>query len=83
LTLAGGVGIVFFLRDPFQGLLWSQIILSLQLPLTIIALIMLTSSTRVMGTYANNRQSKIILWTVAAVVFLLNLMLLLQVFGLS
>jgi len=82
LTLAGGVGIVFFLRDPFQGLLWSQIILSLQLPLTIIALIMLTSSTRVMGTYANNRQSKIILWTVAAVVFLLNLMLLLQVFGL-
>jgi manganese transport protein len=80
LTLAAAVGIIFFLRDPFQGLLWSQIILSLQLPLTITTLIVLTSSARVMGPYANSRQSRIILWSVSAVVFLLNILLLLQIF---
>jgi manganese transport protein len=83
LTLAASVGIIFFLRDPFQGLLWSQIILSMQLPLTITALITLTSSTRVMGPFANSRQNEIILWSVSAVVFLLNLLLLLQIFGVS
>ena len=83
LTLAAAVGIIFLLRNPFQGLLWSQIILSMQLPLTIAALIVLTSSTRVMGPFANSRLNGIILWAASAVVFLLNLLLLLQIFGLS
>lgn len=78
ITLLGGLGVVFLLGDPFTGLIWSQVLLSVQLPLTIFALISLTSSSRVMGSHANTRGEKISLWTVAAVVSGLNLLLLLQ-----
>jgi len=78
-ALFGALGIILFLRDPFQGLLWSQIILSIQLPLTMIPLIVLTSSSRVMGKHANSPGSQILLWTVASVVVFLNVMLLIQI----
>lgn len=79
ITLLGGLVVLFFLGDPFTGLIWSQILLSVQLPLTIFGLISLTSSARVMGKYANTRNEKISLWTVAAVVSVLNLLLLVQI----
>ena len=82
LTLVPAVIIIFFLSSPFQGLLWSQIILSIQLPLTIIPLVFLTSTTRVMGKYANARGSVALLSAVSAIVFFLNVMLLLQIAGL-
>lgn len=78
ITLLGGLGVIYFLGDPFTGLIWSQILLSVQLPLTIFGLISLTSSAGVMGKYANTRNEKISLWTVAAVVSVLNLLLLIQ-----
>ncbi|MBA4371388.1 MAG: Mg2+/Co2+ transporter [Thermodesulfovibrio sp.] len=78
ITLLGGLGVIFLLGDPFTGLIWSQIFLSVQLPLTIFGLLFLTSSTRVMGKYANSRNENISLWTVAAVVSALNLLLLFQ-----
>ncbi|MBI5101542.1 MAG: Nramp family divalent metal transporter [Nitrospirae bacterium] len=78
ITLGGGLLAIFFLSDPFQGLIWSQIALSIQLPLTIFSLIYLTSSARVMGKFANTCREKISLWTVAAIVSVLNVMLLIQ-----
>lgn len=78
-TLFSALGIILFLRDPFQGLIWSQIILSIQLPLTIVPLILLTSSSRVMGKYANSLGNQILLWAVAFVVLFLNVMLLTQI----
>ncbi|MGC2061547.1 MAG: Nramp family divalent metal transporter [Thermodesulfovibrionales bacterium] len=81
ITLLGGLVVLFFLVDPFTGLIWSQILLSVQLPLTIFGLISLTSSARVMGKHANTRNEKISLWTVAAVVSVLNLLLLVQILG--
>ncbi len=80
LTLLAALMIVFFLRDPFQGLLWSQILLSIQLPLTIFPLILLTSSTRVMGKFANSLRDRILLWTVSGLVSFFDLMLLAQIF---
>ena len=77
-TLFGALGVILFLRDPFQGLLWSQIILSIQLPLTMVPLIVLTSSSRVMGKYANTPGNQFLLWTVASVVLFLNVLLLIQ-----
>jgi len=77
-TILGGLFLVFFLRDPFQGLIWSQIALSIQLPWTIVALISLTSSPKVMGSYANTRVNKISLWIIAAIVSLLNIILFVQ-----
>jgi manganese transport protein len=77
-TLFLALGIIFFLQDPFQGLLWSQIILSIQLPFTVIPLILLTSSSIVMGKYANSLRDKVLLWGVAFVVIFLNVQLLIQ-----
>jgi manganese transport protein len=75
ITLLGALLIVFFLRDPFKGLIWSQIALSVQLPWTIFGLIYLTSSRAVMGKYANSTINKISLILVAAIVTALNIVL--------
>jgi manganese transport protein len=79
ITILGGLLLVFFIGDPFQGLIWSQIALSIQLPWTIFALIFLTSSSAVMGKFANYKSHKMLLWIVAAAVSFLNIMLLVQV----
>jgi len=78
ITILGALFLIAFLKNPFQGILWSQIILSIQLPWTILALIVLTSSSRVMGGFANPVSHKILLWTTALVVSLLNVMLLID-----
>jgi manganese transport protein len=80
-TLFGGLLAVFFLRDPFQGIVWSQVMLSIQLPFTIVALIILTSSPRVMGKFSNSVKDKVILWSIAAVILYFNVMLLIQMIG--
>ena len=75
-TIIGGLLVILMLKDPFLGILWSQVALSIQLPFTIIPLIMLTSSTKVMGTYANRPYGKIVLWLVGLIVIGLNVALL-------
>ncbi len=75
-TLLGGLLLVFLLRDPFRGIIWSQIALSIQLPLTIVALVYLTSSARVMGRFANYKSSRVLLFLIAATVTVLDLALL-------
>lgn len=76
LTYGAAVAIIFFIADPFQGLLYSQMALSIQLPWTIGLQIYLTSAPKVMGKYANNFRQKIILWTIAFLVAGLNILLL-------
>ena len=80
ITLLVPLPIIFILQDPFRGLLWSQVALSLQLPFTILPLVLLTSSKKVMGRFANVGWVKLLLWAVAFAVLALNLMLLVQVF---
>jgi manganese transport protein len=79
ITALGALLIIFFIRDPFQGLIWSQIALSIQLPWTIFALIFLTSSSKVMGDFSNSKSNKLSLWFIAAIVSFLNVMLLIQI----
>ena len=76
ITLLGALAAITLLSDPFKGILWSQVALSLQLPLTIIPLILLTSSKKVMGGYANRRFGAIVLWIVGIIVIGLNVALL-------
>lgn len=78
ITILGALVIIFFLQNPFQGILWSQVILSIQLPWTIAALIRLTSSPRVMGNFVSPLSHKILLWMTALVVSFLNVMLLIE-----
>ena len=67
---------IFFIKDPFYGLIISQMVLSIQLPVTVFLQVGLTSSKRVMGQYVNSRFTTVILYFVAALVTVLNLMLL-------
>lgn len=67
---------IFLVTNPFNGLVVSQMLLSMQLPITVFLQIYLTSSSKVMGQYANKKPGMIALGLVAAVVTFLNLMLL-------
>lgn len=55
LAFAAALAACFAVKDAFAGLVWSQALLSLQLPVTVFTLIGLTSSRRVMGRHANSR----------------------------
>ena len=74
-TLIAATAIVFLIGDPFRGLIVSQMLLSMQLPITVVTQIRLTSSPKVMGKYANGPALRVLLWTVAAVVIGLNALL--------
>lgn len=78
LTYWLAVAIIIFIDDPFRGLIYSQMALSVQLPWTIALLLYLTSSKRVMGKFANSLRLKIILGTIGLIVIALNIMLLLE-----
>jgi manganese transport protein len=52
-SLAGALILIFFIGNPFKGLILSQVFLSIQLPFTVAIQIYLTSSKKVMGKYAN------------------------------
>ena len=71
-TFILAVVVIFFVTDPFQGLVWSQALLSLQLPITIFTQIWLTSSPAVMGKYANGPRLKALLVGIGVVVTILN-----------
>lgn len=72
----GALVALLLVDDPFDGLLWSQALLSLQLPITVFAQIWLTSSPRVMGRYANGPVLKAMLALIGLVVTALNAVLL-------
>ena len=76
LSLGAALLVIFFISDPFQGLIVSQMVLSVQLPFTVFLQVSLTSSRRVMGEYANSRWSTFVLYAIATVVSVLNVMLL-------
>ena len=76
ITYGLAVSIIMFIDSPFQGLVYSQMFLSIQLPWTIFLQIYLTSSKTVMGKYANTSRQQVLLWTIGLIVSVLNMMLL-------
>ena len=75
LTFVPAVIVLYFIND-LLGLIVSQMLLSVQLPLTVFMQIWLTSSPKVMGTYANKPFTKGLLYAVGFIVTALNLYLL-------
>ena len=75
LTFGLAAAVILFIRNPFQGLIWSQVMLSIQLPITVFLLLFLTSSRKVMGEYANKTVAKVFLFGIAGILTLLNLLL--------
>ena len=68
--------IILLIRDAYQGLIISQMILSIQLPFTIFSQIYLTSSGKVMGKYVNRRSTTLLLLVIGGIVAFLNIRLL-------
>lgn len=60
--------IILFISNPFKGLIYSQMILSIQLPITIFVQVWLTSSEKVMGKYKNSRANAISLYAIGGIV---------------
>jgi len=72
--------IILFIRDAFRGLVISQMVLSIQLPITVFAQIYLTSSSKVMGKYVNRKRTTALLLIIAAVLTYLNVLLFMSFF---
>lgn len=78
LSLGVALLLIFVIGNPFQGLLYSQMFLSIQLPFTVFLQVSLTSSKRVMGKYANSRWNTCFLYAIALLVTVLNVWLLVE-----
>jgi manganese transport protein len=79
-SLISALLLIFLVTNPFKGLIYSQMFLSIQLPITIFLQIYLTSSKKVMGIYANTILTRITLLIIGGIVAVLNILLLLNVF---
>jgi len=80
-TMAPALVAILLHVQPVDILIWSQVILSLQLPFAMIPLVMLTDDPKVMGTMVNGRWVRIIMWPAATLVLFLNLVVLSQTVG--
>ena len=76
LTYVPALLLIVFITDSFQALLFSQMFLSLQLPITIFLQLYMTSSRKVMGEYANRKFTNILLWSIGIIVTIMNIYLL-------
>lgn len=76
ISLLAALALIMLIRNPFMGLLYSQMALSIQLPVTIFLQVRLTSSERVMGKYRNRPSTKWLLYTLGGIVSALNVALL-------
>ena len=76
ISIIGALIIIFFIGNPFKGLILSQVFLSIQLPFTVAIQVYLTSSKKVMGKYANSNYLKYLLLIIAGFVTYLNIRLL-------
>lgn len=80
LSLVMALIIIMLVSNPFMGLIYSQMILSIQLPITIFLQVYLTSSGKVMGKYKNRTSTKWILYILGGIVTVLNMMLFISMF---
>ncbi|HEY2494377.1 MAG TPA: Nramp family divalent metal transporter [Paenibacillus sp.] len=60
-------------------LLWSQVILSLQLPFAVIPLVLFTSDKRKMGDFANRMWVKVLSWLSTVIILALNVFLVIYI----
>jgi len=76
LTLVPAALCILLITSPFEGLVVSQILLSIQLPLTIYLQFRLTASRAVMGEFVNSAWHNLVLGAISVVVVGLNMLLL-------
>ena len=69
--------------DSTRALVMSQVILSLVLPIPVVALLLMTGSREVMGVFVNRRFTRTVAWLAASLVLVMNVVLLLQTAGVA
>jgi manganese transport protein len=82
ITMAPAFAVVAYDVNATQALVVSQVVLSIALPLPMIALLMFTRRRDVMGAFANSRLTNVVAVVGTALVLVLNIVLILQTFGL-
>ena len=80
LSLIIALVLIFLIGNPFNALIISQMILSIQLPFTIFLQIYLTSSSKVMGKYVNTKSTTILMLLIGSIVTFLNILLFISFF---
>ncbi|MBS0222357.1 MAG: Nramp family divalent metal transporter, partial [Proteobacteria bacterium] len=80
-TMAPALVAILLHVQPVNILIWSQVVLSLQLPFAMLPLVRLTDDRKIMGTLVNSRWVRIVLWPTAIIVLFLNLVVLGQTVG--
>ncbi len=80
LVAMGAIIGLSMITSPFQILIYSQVFLSIQLPITIFLQIYLTNSQKVMGKYKNVWYTKALLLVMGIFITLLNVILVITTF---
>jgi manganese transport protein len=81
ITMAPAFVVVALGVNATQALVVSQVVLSIALPLPMVALLIFTSRADIMGKCANSRLTTVVALVAMAVVLVLNLVLIAQTFG--
>jgi manganese transport protein len=79
--MAPAVIVVWLGVNPTETLVISQVVLSLILPIPVIALVYFTRRRDVMGQLVNRRSTSALAIASAAIILMLNILLLYQTFG--
>jgi len=81
-TMAPTIVVIWMGVNPTRALVISQVVLSLVLPVPVIALVAFTRRRSLMGQFVNRRLTSTVAIVAAGVILVLNVVLLVQVFGL-
>ncbi len=81
LTILPAAAIIMLIKDSFQALILSQVCLSVQLPLTMLPLFLLTNNKSIMGKFANRWLENTLMVITGIIIVVLNALLIYQVFG--
>lgn len=80
-TMLPAFAVVLMSANTTDALVYSQVVLSFALPIPMIALVMFTRDKAIMGDFANGRLTDILAIVGTIVILCLNVVLLLQTFG--
>jgi manganese transport protein len=81
ITLLPALAIIMMIKDTFHALIFSQVCLSVQLPLTMLPLFLLIRSRNVMGRFANGWLETLLMSVTGMVIVGLNVLLVVRLFG--
>ena len=82
-TMVPAFAVVAWGVNATQALVYSQVVLSFALPIPMIALVLFTRNRAIMGEFANSRLTDVAAIAGSIVILCLNVVLLLQTFGVS